>query len=67
MTAPIPLLSTVALAAASAAHGLRRGDAVTVVEGAPGVYDVEVRDDGRSVAMVALRADRLHVAQADAA
>ena len=61
MNDPIPPHSTVALTEPVAEHRLRRGDVGTVVEEwEPGVYEVEFSDEqGRAVAMVALRADQL--------
>ncbi len=60
---PIPLHSTVALTEPVAERHLRLGDVGTVVEEwEPGVYEVEFSDDqGRAVAMVALRTDQLMV------
>jgi hypothetical protein len=61
MESKIPLLQTVALIEDVPAHGLTRGQVGTVVENlAPDVYEVEFSDDdGRTYAMLALRADQL--------
>lgn len=61
MEAKISLLQTVALLEDMPAHGLIRGQVGTVVEDlAPGVYEVEFSDnDGRTYAMLPLRADQL--------
>jgi len=57
----ITLHSVVALLEELPAHGLVRGQVGTVVESwAPGVYEVEFSDDqGRTYAMVALKAEQL--------
>jgi len=57
----IKILSVVALLQDMPEEGLVRGQVGTVVESwAPGVYEVEFSDDdGRTYAMVALRADQL--------
>src|ERR1700676_3971935 len=57
----IELLSVVALLEDLPESGLVRGQVGAVVESwAPGVYEVEFSDDnGRTYAMVALRAERL--------
>lgn len=57
----IDLHSVVALLEDLPEHGLVRGQVGTVVESwAPGVYEVEFSDDqGRTYAMVALRAEQL--------
>ena len=61
MMADIEMLSVVALLEDLPDEGLVRGQVGTVVEKwAPGVYEVEFSDDnGRSYAMVALKADQL--------
>jgi hypothetical protein len=61
LAAKIPLLQTVALLEDMPEHSLTRGQVGTVVEDlAPGVYEVEFSDnDGRTYAMLALRADQL--------
>ena len=61
MESKISLLQTVALLDDLPEHGLTRGQVGTVVEDlAPGVYEVEFSDnDGRTYAMLALRADQL--------
>jgi hypothetical protein len=57
----IEMLSVVALLQDMPQQGLVRGQVGTVVESwAPGVYEVEFSDDnGRTYAMVALKADEL--------
>jgi len=57
----IQILSVVALLQDMPDEGLVRGQVGTVVESwAPGVYEVEFSDDnGRTYAVVALRADQL--------
>ena len=57
------LLDVVALLSDVPAHGLLRGQVGTVVEAlAPDVFEVEFNDDdGRTFAMLALRADQLMV------
>jgi len=57
----ITLHSVVALLEELPAHGLVRGQVGTVVESwAPGVFEVEFSDDqGRTYAMVALKAEQL--------
>lgn len=57
----IEILSVVALLEDLPAEGLVRGQVGTVVENwAPGVYEVEFcDDDGKTYAMVALKADQL--------
>ncbi len=61
MESRIFLLQTVALLEDMPEHGLTRGQVGTVVEDlAPDVYEVEFNDnDGRTYAMLALRADQL--------
>ena len=61
MDSKISLLQTVALLEDVPMHSLTRGQVGTVVEDlAPGVYEVEFSDDdGRTYAMLALRADQL--------
>ncbi|MGI8857476.1 MAG: DUF4926 domain-containing protein [Thermomicrobiales bacterium] len=61
MESNIPLLQTVALLEDMPEQGLTRGQVGTVVEDlAPDVYEVEFSDDdGRTYAMLALRADQL--------
>jgi len=59
----IKLLDVVALTEDLPDRGLQRGQVGTVVESlGPGVYEVEFTDqDGRTYALVALRADQLLV------
>ncbi len=59
----IKLLDVIALTEDVQASGLLRGQVGTVVEAlAPGVFEVEFSDDeGRTYAMVALRADQMIV------
>jgi hypothetical protein len=59
----INLLDVVALTEEPPERGLHRGQVGTVVETlAPGVYEVEFSDDdGRTFAILALRADQLLV------
>ena len=59
----IHLLDVVALTQDLPDHGLRRGQVGTVVElHAPGVFEVEFSDDqGKTYALLALRADQLIV------
>ncbi len=61
MSSEIQLLDVVALTEDLTERGLRRGQVGTVVEIlAPGVFEVEFSDDeGRTYAMVALRAEQL--------
>ncbi|MHB8646710.1 MAG: DUF4926 domain-containing protein [Thermomicrobiales bacterium] len=61
MESKILLLQTVALLEDLPEQGLTRGQVGTVVEDlAPGVYEVEFSDnDGRTYAMLPLRADQL--------
>ncbi|MDQ6603092.1 MAG: DUF4926 domain-containing protein [Chloroflexota bacterium] len=61
MESKISLLQTVALLEDIPEHGLTRGQVGTVVEDlAPGVYEVEFSDDdGRTYAMLPLRANQL--------
>jgi Domain of unknown function (DUF4926) len=63
MNNPIRLLDVVALTEDLLGRGLARGQVGTVVEAlAPGVFEVEFSDDdGRSYAILALRADQLMV------
>ena len=63
MNSPIQLLDVVALTEDVPGRGLSRGQVGTVVEAlAPGVFEVEFSDnDGRTYAMLALRADQLLV------
>ena len=61
-------LDVVALTEDLPAHALRRGQVGTIVEElAPGVYEAEFSDnDGRTYAMLALRADQLLLLHYDA-
>ena len=63
MNAPIKLLDVVAITEDLPQRGLVRGQVGTVVESlAPGVFEVEFSDDdGRTYAMLALKADQLMV------
>jgi hypothetical protein len=63
MSEPIKLLDVVALTQDLPEHALQRGQVGTVVEElAPGVFEVEFSDDeGRTYAMLSLRADQLLV------
>jgi hypothetical protein len=63
MNSTVQLLDVVALTEDVAERGLSRGQVGTVVESlAPGVYEVEFSDnDGRTYALLALRADQLMV------
>ena len=63
MSSAIQLLDVVALTEDLPERGLARGQVGTVVEAlAPGVYEVEFSDDeGRTYAMLALRAEQLLV------
>lgn len=63
MTQAIQLLDVVALTEDLPQHHLYRGQVGTVVESlAPDVFEVEFSDDeGKTYAMVALRADQLIV------
>ncbi|HLN26344.1 MAG TPA: DUF4926 domain-containing protein [Gemmataceae bacterium] len=63
MSSAIQLLDVVALTEDLPERGLGRGQVGTVVEAlAPGVYEVEFSDnEGRTYAMLALRAEQLLV------
>jgi len=63
MNSTIQLLDVVALTEDLPERGLSRGQVGTVVEAlAPGVFEVEFSDDeGRTYAMLPLRADQLMV------
>jgi hypothetical protein len=63
LTNPPQLLDVVALLEAVPDHGLRRGQVGTVVEElVPDVFEVEFSDDnGRTYALLALRANQLIV------